>query len=158
MEPHKRAEIVDMFRGDLPVSAIAEEMEVSPSTIYRVLNEEGLAARSAKQTALDLLPPETVDAIARAYAVEGRPASTIIRAHDISYNFLYMVLAERNINYKEFSDAEKNTKQERLDRAVQLYQDGILLYTIQAETGIHQPQLHAELRVLEIPLRNKSER
>ena len=135
-------EAVAMFDSGLGVAAIARELGVTTQTIRRALKDAGKLVN----------PKATVDeeAIAQAYS-EGKAVPEILAVYSITYATLYKILSDHNIATRKVSEATVTNL--RLDRAVELYQAGVPLWSIKQETGIAQPTLHAALHQRGITLR-----
>jgi AraC-like DNA-binding protein len=130
------------------VGKIAEELEISESTVRRVMKKQNLSTRR-DHTLLDLVD---TDALLEQY-LRWDPIAKILSTHEITRPQLYYILRQtgtvartKDVNWTE---AQAN----RLAHAIQLYKDGWRISDITQETGIHQPQLHEELARLQIPLR-----
>lgn len=136
-------EIVQMHQAKLSNVAIAEEMDVSVSTVKRVLKEAGLKAQPRDAG----LP---IAQIIDEYQTE-RPIKAILGQFEISYTKLYMILAENDVPVRR--DTQAIARERQLDEAVAMYKMGSPLYKIVADTGVSQPTLHAELHKREVPLR-----
>ena len=143
MDSYKEQEIVRMYQAGLSVVVIAAETEVSITTIRSVIKLHGLEKPEK--------PPAQGDDLVGIDYTTNMPVPELLQKHSITYQKLYTILDKLNIPLR--SHASIPSRQAFLDQAVQMYQDGIPLWKIQDETGVHQPTLHAALHTRNIPLR-----
>jgi len=145
MKPETEAEIVEMHEGGLTLKSIADEMGISSTAVRNILKKYG------KETSRVVVDYDEEDIIQQ--YVSNEPVPQILEDNNISYAQLYTIL--RNHKVPTRKAIRQDVKQERLAQAVELYQDGVPLWNIKEETGIHQPTLHAELHRRHIPLRRQ---
>lgn len=138
-------EILAMHDQGFSPVAIAEEIDVSETYVRNVLQEEGIDT-SRRITTLAL----KAEAVVEAYQAD-KPVPDILAEFDITYARLYGILAEYDVPLRKVAHAQARNIQ--MDQAVKLYEDGIPLHKITEETGIHQPQIHAELHKRGVTLR-----
>ena len=139
-------EVLEMFDGGLNPSAIAQELNISEGTVRGVLKAHGRELPGHKRST------ENVDTGAVVEAYNGDvPAREILVTFGLTYTKLYHILEEAGVPIRKVARAEG--KKRSMDEAVSLYEDGYPLYAIKEETGIAQPQLHAELHLRGVPLR-----
>lgn len=141
MDPNKEAEVVQMHQQGMKATAIAVELEISPSAVRAVLR------KNAPPVPIKVLDE---DAIVEAY-LGSVPVADILKEHGTSYATLYKVLAAHDVQTRAAISAPGRQKQ--LEAAVALYKSGSPLWTILQETGISQPVLHNELHKQGITLR-----
>jgi len=145
MNPEKEAEIIAMYDSGLKVADIAQEAMVSQSTVRKVLGER-LQRRRVRTDEDEIITEYTSDV----------PVPQILVDHGLTYSALYSILYRNGIPPRKV--AVQEMRNERLETAVQMYLDGVKLWQICNETGVHQPTLHAELHRRGIPLRRETKR
>jgi transposase len=150
-----RQAILEMNQAGAPPTEIAEELEVSVSTIYRILNQLGATSQRGKKSVLDELSNEDRQTIIQRYIADD-PLIDIINEYGLNYNALYRLLREEGVPLKEIKVESKRAVSERMEHAIKLYIKGVPIWKIEAETGVRQPQLHSELHRQGITLRRQS--
>lgn len=143
MNTEKETEIIEMFDSGMKIPAIAEEMQLSATAIRNILKKHD-------RSTITVRPIRDEESIVGKY-VEGVAIPTILAEYDLTYPVLYNILARHKIEPRRVTN--KNSRQQRFDTAVAMYQEGYMLWQIQNETGIAQPTLHAELHKRGVPLR-----
>lgn len=143
MNIEKETEILEMYDNGVRVTAIAEEMGLSATAIRNVLKKHD-------RTTISKHAFRDEDTIIEQY-VHGTPIKAILSEHDLTYSMLYGILAKHKVASRKI--IFKDSRQQRLDTAVEMYQDGHTLWQIANETGIAQPTLHAELHKRGMQLR-----
>jgi hypothetical protein len=192
-------EVKAMLEGGMSAAAVAAELGISETYIYKLAKGLGIdvkALKRAKSTPPSTSPvgsdalddsasgaepepePEPgqnagVVAVALEGKIRGRAArltedevvelidaynnggnvGALTLKYGLSYNAFYGLLRIRGVKYREMRLAEKDDRQARVERAVEMYQKGFKLLPIEIETGIRQPIIHAELARRGIPLR-----
>ena len=144
MEATKIAEIVEMHKAGIAVSAIASEMGASVQTIYNVLENQGI----------EIVKPKRVideEAVIAAYQNTALPIKEVLDEYDIGYTALYSILARHEIPTRQV--IQEKGKAHALDTAINMYIEGIALWKIKAETGVHQSTLHQALHERDVPIR-----
>jgi len=145
MNKERELEIVEMHEGGLALNGIAEEMDISVTAVRNVLKKYGRATHRVVASFNE------EDVIAQYVANE--PVPDILTTNNLNYAQLYHILQQHGIPTRKSIEAD--VRQERLNHAIELYQDGQPLWLIKEETGIPQPTLHAELHKRHIPLRRQ---
>jgi transposase-like protein len=143
MDASIEGELIRMFKAGLPVDSIAEELEVSISTVRNVLKRHGL-------TKDDIKPTQAVSQAAADYT-NGISIPEILKKHNLTYSKLYGLLNRMDIPLRKSEN--NNAHALALQKAIEMYQAGSPLWKIVEETNIAQPSLHAELHKQNIPLR-----
>jgi len=141
-------EMIEMAAAGLSVSGIAEEFEVSESTVRRYLKSHSVSTRRT-HTLLDNIDSKQLVEDYQSWV----PINEIVKRHNIERSQLYYLLKKLDIEPRTKDDDWVDAQQMRVDHAVRLYQQGERISNITEETGIHQPQLHEELARRNIPLR-----
>ena len=145
MNKEREVEIIEMHEGGLALKGIAEEMDISVTAVRNVLKKYGRATHK-------VAPSYNEEDIVAQY-VANEPVPAILVEHGITYTQLYHILQQHGIPTRKSMEAD--VRQSRLERAIEMYQEGSPLWQIKAETGIAQPTLHAELHQRGIPLRRQ---
>ena len=143
MNIEKETEILEMYDNGVQVNAIAEEMQLSATAIRNVLKKHDRATITKK-------PIRDEEAIINKY-LQQVPMRDILEEYHLTYSMLYGILAKHQIASRKLTNT--NSRQQRLDTAIKMYQDGHTLWQIANETGIAQPTLHAELHKRGVQLR-----
>jgi transposase-like protein len=143
MELSKQEEVLRMWDGGMSVKNIAVELEVTEPTVRTVLKQH------TRPTKRDYRRPDEAE-IVKAYQ-DGEQVALILSRHNLSYPMLYTILNRNDIPLRK--KTEEPGRKHMLETAVQMYQNGAMLWDIQRETGVAQPTLHNELHRLDIPLR-----
>lgn len=143
MDESKIQEMLVMFDAGISVVGIANEFGVSTQTTRRILKDRGKETGHKTRVVNE-------DAIARAYQ-EGTPVPDILATHKITYAVLYKILADHEIPTRKAEHRGMGTS--ILDRAVELYEAGVPLWSIKQDTGVAQPTLHSELHRRGVALR-----
>lgn len=141
-------EMIEMAAAGMSVASIAEEFEVSESTVRRYLKANQVSTKRT-HTLLDTVDSGT---LVEDYT-SWMPINEIIRKHEIQRSQLYYILKKLDIEPRTKDQDWVEAQQMRLDHAVTLYKKGEKISSITEETGIHQPQLHEELARRHVPLR-----
>jgi len=150
-------EIVEMVQAGAPPTAIAEELGLSKVYVYDLMNRAGVKPIAVKGSWIAELGDEVVAEIVNAYT-KGEVVRTILDKYELSYTKMYTILRHMGIEAREVIDQKQQSRRERLDAAVNLYEEGAPIHLITADTGIGQPQLHNELRARKVTLRREGRR
>ncbi len=150
----KRDEIVKMSEAGLKPNVIAEEVDLSPSTVYKVLGEEGQQpVKEYAPTSFKNLTEEQVSEFIERY-LDMEPIVVLLDAYRLTHIQMYQLLNERQITPRTRRTENKVARNLALEHALMLYQEtSVTIAEIVLETGVHQPVLHAAIRAREIPLR-----
>jgi transposase-like protein len=146
-------EVSKMYNAGLSQPAIAEELDLAPSEVTRILIQAGWIEKQGRKSSAANLAAEQRAAIVQQYSDGVVSVSQIIATYGITWNALYNILSDAGVPYREIRQQDKLARAARRDRAVEMYKGGARLWEIEQETGIRQPVLHAELHRREIPLR-----
>ncbi len=149
-----RAEMIDMHTAGQTPFAIAKEMEVSLSTVYRVLRAAELEPNSAPGTGkIHTLGPEDIEDIIERYHGDETVVS-ILADYGLHYNQFYEILRMVGLQPRRNVSTNRQARRDQLDHAIELYRDtNMTIAEITLETGVHQPTLHVEIRKRNVPLR-----
>lgn len=129
------------------VKEIAAEMERSPSTVYRVLEEEGMPA-SETSTALE--PDREWKILQR--IINKEPPGRIIKSEGISQMTFDRIVSESGVTVQATQSRDDYSR--RLDQAVELYQNTDLpMVQISDVTGISNFKINQEMHARRLPLR-----
>lgn len=142
-----RGEIKDMTKAGVPAKQIAEELEVSIPTIYRILGEEGLKPAKATQKMVNRLSEEELDHLLEMYLVDWEPVSEILFQFDLNHNQLYQLLGDLNIEPRRKQPHTVEAKESMIEHALDLYLNNpdMTVDEIVQETGVSQPTIHNEI-------------
>jgi len=143
MNIEKETEILEMHDNGMQVNAIAEEMQLSITAVRNVL-------KKYNRTTVTKKPFRDEEAIINKY-LQQVPMRSILEEYQLTYSALYNILIKHQIATRKV--ANSNSRIQRLDTAVKMYQEGYALWEIAQETGIAQPTLHAELHKRGVQLR-----
>lgn len=147
---HLRTEVVSMFEGGAPPTAIADELQISETYTHYILRSEGYPKHTASGK-LAKMSGEEKATIVREVLVEHLPLNEVAESHHLAGNTVYKLLRQAGINSIRGLLTKGNEKRDAL--AVQMYVDGEKLRIIQAETGVHQTRLYLLLTLQKVPLR-----
>lgn len=148
-------EAANMYEADMTPDAIAAELGVSVPYMYKLLKEQGIELKGSggRRSIVDDLDDEAKELIIRVYQTREVSLASVLAEFHLSYNQMYTLLRKEGVDVREFVDNERDTKKQRMDIAVKMYEDGARLWLIEDETGIRQPELHKELHIRGIVLR-----
>lgn len=139
----KLEELLSMYQQGVPVADIAKELDLTISRVRKALTAHGQKrSRSA--------PRADEAEICEAYAF-GEVVAGILEKHEITYPMLYTILARHGVPIRKV--AQQTGRKLMMDQAVDMYLAGVPLWKIRADTGVQQPQLHAELHSRGVALR-----
>ena len=141
-------EMIEMATAGMGVVNIAEEFNVSESTVRRTLNKFQISPKR-NHTLFDAID---TDQLIEDY-LSWVSIDVITQKHKIERSQMYYLLKKLDIKPRTKDQDWIEAQQMRLDHAIQLYRQGERISYITAETGIHQPQLHEELARRNVPLR-----
>lgn len=150
----KVEDIIEMARAGLGVNVIAAEIQLAPSTVYRILSENDVdLKRYARESFRSWTPEEKDEFLARYYDLSV-PILALLDQYHMTHPQLYTLLGEMGLPARTKRPEVVDAKAAALEHALDLYQNTTLtIAEIFAETGVHQPTLHAEIRARDIPLR-----
>lgn len=134
----KKKLALTMYVGGIPVSEIAEELEISVPTVYSWLEARNLSA--------DIREGKYDEAI-RMYTDTDTPVSVICSTLNVSPPTLYKCICTRGVSKR--SSKSKLTEDKEQD-IVELYQSGTPVSDICSMYSIAPPTLYATLRKHEI--------
>jgi len=145
MDLSREQEIVEMYKAGLGLGAIAEEMDLSTTAIRNILQKHDVPTRITR-------PSTDEDKIVERY-LTSEPIPGILKDFNISYGRLYSILARHGVPTRKVLN--KQGRELALDKAVEMYEEGHLIWKITEETGVAQPTLHAELHKRGVSLRRQ---
>ncbi len=150
----KVEEIIAMTQAGMKTQQISAEVDLAPSTVYKIIAEAGLdPVKEYAPTSYRNLSDEEEERLAeRYYAMV--PVVELLDEFGLTHTQLYLFLAEKGFKprtrQKEIRDARKLA----IDHAVRLYVETTMTVSeIVLETGVHQPVISAEIRKRDIPQR-----
>jgi hypothetical protein len=146
-------EVVRMYQGGMSSADIALEMGVSAAAVRDVLEKAGLMLKAGRKSAADGIDPEQRAELINKYLNEKIPAIQLTQEYELSWNAFYKILNEEQVPFRAMKQEDRIAREQRLDRAVAMYQGNARIWEIENETGIRQPVLHATLHRRGIPLR-----
>lgn len=148
------SEIVAMYGGGFRPSEIAVEVGISVPYTYTLLQRAGITTDEVLHSRmLGKLDDEQKGQLILDYQDYDQSVVSVLKKYDISHTQLYAFLCASGVSTRRYELGLLGVKDLRLDNAIQMYKDGYFVRVIVEETGIHQPQLHAELARREIPMR-----
>lgn len=136
-------ELISMYKSSMSVESIANELEISISTVRNVLKKHSLTKEDVK--------PNKKDADAALEYSKGTRVPEILNKYGLTYSKLYGILNRLDIPLRKTENAAGRGL--ALEKAVEMYTEGHPLWRITEETNIAQPTLHAELHARKIQLR-----
>lgn len=148
-----RDDILALAEGGVKVAAIADQLHVSATYVYRVLADAQFEYTGTSVANPGGLSNEDIEELLTAY--RANVSTTDIKAQfNLSPGTLYYIL--RNAHEPMRSVTVKSMRAEQVDLAIEMYQDPsrLPIWKIVEETGVQQPVLHAQLHLRGIPLRN----
>lgn len=152
----RRNEVLEMAQADPPmtVPAIAQETGISVPTIYKMLSDAGVQPPQRVMTRTwDKLSAEQVKEFIERY-LDNEPMLDLLDEFDINHNQMYAMLRANDVKPRLRNMERAKAQSASMEHALALYQEtNLTVSEIVHETGVHQPQLHAEIRRREIPLR-----
>lgn len=152
MNAETELELVEMLKKGAPPAEVAAELDVSLSSVYRIARMYKVTIPGARRSVLDTMTEEDRNSAIKAYE-DGTSASEIIGIYGLNYNAWYKLLRERGVELAVIQAENEELHSARMEHAIELYTKGVFLWKIVSETGIAQPQLHAELHKRGIKLR-----
>lgn len=144
--------IEKMYAAGLPISTIADELGMQNKDVIAKVNflvRQGRVKKRRRKTKISLEQEEKI--IERYY--EGERVQALASEFDLKINDVYNLLRRRELPARSNTKEYQEKRQNNLDKAVQMYKDGVKLKYIVIETDVSQPVLHAELARRDIPLR-----
>ena len=154
MTQEVRAEMIDMHNNDLTPFDISKEMEVSLSTVYKVLRASDLEPNSTPGTGkFHTLSPEDIEEMIDRYHGQ-ESVVDIISTYGLHYNQFYEILRMVGLQPRRNIATNRQARRDQLDHAIDLYENSdMTIAEITLETGVHQPTLHLEIKKRGVPLR-----
>jgi transposase-like protein len=148
---------VYMVQEGLSVAEAAAELGISETYLYQLLNRAGveLPGWRGNKTILSLISDEVKEELVAVWLAKEAPMSVLLNKYGLSYNMLYRILREQGVDVGGEIQAASDMRQERMEQAIKMYEEGAKLWQIKAETGVHQPVLHRELHMRGTELRRK---
>lgn len=143
MDQQKIRDILDMWDKGLTASQIADELEISATTVRTEVKRSGRNVHKPKNH------PNEAEIVSR-YA-NGAPIPELLQKYGVSYPQLYNMLARNDVPIRRAAQAQGRVKM--METAIEMYEKGVAIWKISQETGVAQPTLHAELHKRGIPLR-----
>ena len=150
----KKNEVVKMAVAGMQTAAIAAELDLAVSTVYRILKSAGVVPVKLYATTSfkNLTDDQLVDFAARYNDLE--PVLSLLDDFHLTYTQMYQLLHHLGIKPRTKQRTVIDARKLALDHALDLYQNTNLTITeIFGETGVHQPTLHREIRLRGISLR-----
>ena len=150
----KVEEIIAMTNAGMKTQQIAAEVELAPSTVYKIISEAGLdPVKEYAPTSYRNLSEEEEKRLAeRYYAMI--PVVQLLDEFGLTHTQLYLFLAEKGLEPRTQQKEIRNARSLAIDHAVRLYQEtSMTVAEIVNETGVHQPVISSEIRKRGIPQR-----
>lgn len=157
ISPEKRQQILDLFDQDTSVTPamISTELDVAMPTVYRILrNADRDVLRSANRSTLT---PQDQAALIEGFLI-GVPGVQLRTDFDISTSEYYTLLRQAGVDFKATRRKRQETRHQKLDKAIAMYQEGHPLWSITLETGISAPVVNLELHKRRMQLRRGSKK
>jgi hypothetical protein len=148
-----KATIMEMaIKGATP-DVIAQEVNISISTVYHILKDEGLKAAHKSHG----IGKERSDEMCKKYVETQTPVSALLVEFGATHQQLYIALAERSIPTRAliFKEQVEKHGNVRMEKAIELYQQGCPGWKIDQETGVRPPDLYNEMHRRGLPLRGR---
>lgn len=152
-------EIIEMGNtGQMSAGAIAAEVNVSTQTVISVLREYGVPIGPAGRTKLtDRMEPQALEDLLERYTGSEEPIRVLLEDFGLTHGQLYNILAQTGTPRRRYTREKIQGRKDQFMHAVEMYAEGHPLWKIKEETGVHQPQLHAELHRRGVPLRRSKQ-
>ena len=150
----KVQEIIAMTNAGLKTQQIAAEVELAPSTVYKIISEAGLdPVKEYAPTSYRNLSDEEEERLAeRYYAMV--PVVELLDEFGLTHTQLYLFLSEKGLKPRTQQREIRDARKLAIDHAVRLYQETTMTVAeIVNETGVHQPVISSEIRKRGIPQR-----
>lgn len=141
--------LFSLHEQQLTPYAIARELGISYSTVYKYLNDEGLTPNLKQSKGLEI----EKDLLKEYY--EGKPMLEITKKYKVSSTWVYNLLRRRKLEPRTIKNEYKEDRLKMINHALSLYQQtNLTVGAIVLETGISQPTIHKELRKRNMPFRS----
>lgn len=147
MEQERKAEALKMYAAGISIPAIATELAMSAQAIRNMIKTDP-EAQAVKPVTTTREYNDVL--VAEAYE-SGMSIPKILEEFGIRRPQLYSILSKFSTPTRKV--LQENTRKRAMDEAISLYKQGVVIRQITADTGIHQPTLHAELAKRGIPMR-----
>ncbi len=150
----KKADVVQMIQAGMGAKAVAVELELAVSTVYKVLTESGVSlVKQYAPTSFKKLSDEEISEFVGRY-LEMEPIMKLLDAYNLTHTQMYQLLAHLGVEPRTKQSGHVSARMKARDHAVDLYANtDLTLVEIFAETGVHQPTLNREIRLRGVPLR-----
>jgi len=150
-----KAEMLDCFMKDVPVSLIAQEFGCSEPTVRLILKEQGIEfSRPGRPSIEDSISPESLEELLKEYSSTDESAVKIAERWGISVTKLFGLLAKYNIPTRNKTPEMMTGKKSRMDLAMAMYQNhDIFVWEITKETGYSSLAIIEEVHKRDIPMR-----
>lgn len=143
-----REDIKRMRAGGMEIGDIALEIDCSVPTVYRVLNDLGMAAGETDE---EPLSAESELHVLERYK-KGESVATICSDAGIPVSRMYKLIRTAGLQLRNARHTPAD-RMDKLDTACQMYIDGIAYWEITEFTSISNASLNQELHRRGIPLR-----
>lgn len=151
-----RDEVAEMHKAGMTVAEISAELELSMPTVYKTHAALDLVPNKKKRQtgpSLASLKPEQAEEFIERYEA-GEVATKLLADYGLNYPQMYTLLDMMGVTPRSKRPGLKEAREKQLEHAIQLYiESGATIAEIVAETGVHQPVLHREIRLRGIPMR-----
>jgi len=148
------SEILEMGNAGMSASEASRELDISVPTITRIYREYNIQVGTVgRKSLLELLDSDDIDFVVEQYENTERPVREFLKEVGMSYGQLYTLLDKLGIQRRRFKPDRMSGREAQLTAAVTLYNEGMPIWQITDETGVHQPTLHRELHKRNVPLR-----
>jgi hypothetical protein len=142
----RRDTVYAMWEGGIrDVVMISDETGYSPNYVRKLLSDRGYSVATAH-----IRPRSEVDQIVAAYLSDER-VKDILKKYKISNNTLYGILEAEGVPTRKDTPERHRGRARFIERAIEMYQQDVLLKDIINETGITATTLYQELAVRNIP-------
>jgi hypothetical protein len=138
--------VMDMWNGGVQsVPDIAAELNLSEPIVRKILREHGIrVGKVGSRRRIDQMTQEELDEFVKDYN-ENMPVKDICVKYHMVPGTLYMIIRELGIVPRSRAVEAIEARNLQMDTAVEMYQEGWVLWYITSETGIDPPRLMAEL-------------
>lgn len=148
-----RETIVMMYQGGISVKSIVEEIEgVNAHDVRKVLREHGvLSGPGRRPTIVEEMDESTMEAMLTDY-YNDMPMYELVDKYNLGrIDRVYMILRELGQTPRSYIPERMISKKAALDRAMELYAQGMPLWQIEEETGINSTRISDERHRRKLP-------
>lgn len=141
-----REDLVNLYHSGATGPAIAEQLGISESTVYRVLRKAGVAGGQERQkTALRRISDSQVSEAARRY-VDGETAPALAAEYGVTTTTLTKYLRRAGVSVSQGEKRRRTWSPKQVAEMVEMYRDGFSQRLIAERMETVQPVVSRVLR------------